>query len=131
MSAAVTMPAPFFARCTSISGDSPCRRQIEVLEVEDDVGDVLADARERRELVRDALDLHRGDGGALERREQHAAQRVAERVAEAAVERLDLEDAAVLVDLLVDDLRASGTPSGWCEWPSTSFPVLRCGRYFE
>jgi hypothetical protein len=55
--------------------------------------------------VRDALDLHRGDRGALERREQHAAQRVAERVAEAAIERLDLEDPAVLVDLFVDDLR--------------------------
>ena len=77
----------------------------ELLEVEDDVRDVLADARERRELVRDALDLDRGDGGALERGEQHAAQRVAERVAEAAVERLDHEDAAVLVDLFVGDLR--------------------------
>src|SRR5207245_2717027 len=59
----------------------------------------------RRELVRDPLDLHRGDRGALERREEDAAKRVAERVAEAAVERLDHEDAAVLVDLLVDDLR--------------------------
>ena len=77
----------------------------EVLEVEDDVGDVLTDARQRRELVLHALELHRGDRGALERREQDAAQRVAERVAEAAVERLDLEDATVLVDLLVDDLR--------------------------
>jgi hypothetical protein len=77
----------------------------EVLQVEDDVGDVLADARQRRELVRGALDLDRGDRGALERREQHAAQRVAERVTEAAVERLDLEDAAVLVHLLVDDAR--------------------------
>ena len=77
----------------------------QVLQVEDDVGDVLADARQRRELVRDALDLHRGHGGALERGEQHAAQRVAERVAEAAVERLDHEDPALIVDLLVDDLR--------------------------
>jgi hypothetical protein len=55
--------------------------------------------------VRDPLDLHRGDGGALERREQHAAQRVAERVAEAAVERLDHEHAPVLVHLFVDDPR--------------------------
>jgi hypothetical protein len=38
----------------------------QVLEVEDDVGDVLADARKRRELVRDPLDLDRGDSGALE-----------------------------------------------------------------
>ena len=77
----------------------------EVLEVEDDVGDVLADAGKRRELVGDALDLHGGHGRALERGEQHAAQRVAERVAEAAVERLDREDAAVVVGLLVDDPR--------------------------
>src|SRR5690242_7962263 len=77
----------------------------ELLQVEDDVGDVLADARQRRELVRDALELDRGHGGALERGEQHAAQRVAERVAEAAVERLDLEDAAVLANVLVRDLR--------------------------
>ena len=77
----------------------------EVLQVEDDVGDVLAHARQRRELVRGALDLHRGDRSALERREQHAAQRVAERVTEAAVERLDDEDPAMLVHFLVDDLR--------------------------
>src|SRR5207237_10513826 len=60
---------------------------------------------ERRELVRDALELDRGHSGALERREQHAAQRVPERVAEAAVERLDHEDTAVLLDLFVGDLR--------------------------
>src|SRR2546421_2511707 len=77
----------------------------QVLEVEEDVGDVLANAGQGGELVRDALDLDRGDCGALERGEQHAAQRVAERVAEAAIERLDLEYPTVLVDLLVDDLR--------------------------
>ncbi len=38
-------------------------------------------------------------------REQHAPERVAERVAEAAVERLDCEDPAMVVDFLVDDLR--------------------------
>src|SRR5207245_11277064 len=77
----------------------------QVLEGEDDVRDVLSDALERRELVRDPLDLDRGDRSGLEGREQHTTQRVAERVAEAAVERLDLEDATVLVDLFVDDLR--------------------------
>src|SRR5207247_7411908 len=77
----------------------------EVLEVEDDVRDVLTNTLKRRELVRDPLDLDRGDRSALERREQHAAQRVAERVTEAAVERLDLENPALLVQLLVDDLR--------------------------
>ena len=61
----------------------------DALEVQDDVGDVLLDALDRRELVRDALDADAGDGRAGQRRQQHAAQRVAERVAEAAIERLD------------------------------------------
>ena len=77
----------------------------QALEVEDDVGDVLLDPRDRGELVRDPLDLDGGHSGALERRQQHAAQRVAEGVAEAAIERLDHEDATVVVDLFVDDAR--------------------------
>src|SRR5665647_2028660 len=76
----------------------------EVLQVENDVGHVLAHARERGELVRGPLNLHRGDSGALQRGEQHASQRVTERVSEAAVERLDDEDSAVVVRILVDDL---------------------------
>ena len=35
-----------------------------------------------------AVDMHGGDGRALQRRQQHAAQRVAERHAEAALQRL-------------------------------------------
>ena len=123
MSSAVTTPGPFFAMCTSTSGESPCRRDDEVLQVEDDVGDVLAHARQRRELVRGALDLHRGDRGALERGEQHAAQRVAERVTEAAVERLDDEDPAVVVGVLVDDLR--DLEIRFHVWPKKSLPLLR------
>src|SRR5206468_12243592 len=68
-------------------------------------GYVLANAVQRRELVGDTRDLHRGHRCALERGEQHPAERVPERVAEAAVERLDGEDAAVLVCFLVDDPR--------------------------
>ena len=75
----------------------------DALQVQDDVGDVLLDARDRRELVRDALDAHARDGGARERGEQHAPQRVAERVAEAAVERLDRERATVLLHGLAGD----------------------------
>jgi len=86
----------------------------ELLQVEDDVGDVLADAGKRRELVRDALDLHRGDRGALQRGEQHTAQRVAERVAEAAIERLDHENATVLVHFLVRDLRHLEISRAYC-----------------
>jgi hypothetical protein len=39
----------------------------------------------------------------VERRQQHAAQRVADRVAEAAIERLDGEGAAILLDRLGGD----------------------------
>ena len=60
----------------------------ERLEVEDDVGDILAHAGDRRELVQHAVDLNRRDRGALQRRQQHATQRVAQRDAEAALERL-------------------------------------------
>ena len=42
----------------------------------------------RREFVQHAFDLDRGDRGALKRRQQHAAQRVAERHSEAALQRL-------------------------------------------
>ena len=51
----------------------------------------------------DALDLHGGHGRSLERGEQDAAERVAERVAEPAVERLDREHAAMIVALFADD----------------------------
>ena len=39
----------------------------DALEVQDDVGDVLLDALDRRELVGDALDAHARDGRAGER----------------------------------------------------------------
>src|SRR6185295_16085706 len=77
----------------------------EVLEVEDDVGDVLLDAGDGGELVGNALDANAGDGGAAQRGEQDAAEAVAERVAEALVERLDGEGAAAIVHLLRRDAR--------------------------
>ena len=48
---------------------------------------------QRRKLVQHALDLDRGDRGALDRGEQHPPQRVAHRRAEAALERLRVEPA--------------------------------------
>ena len=42
----------------------------------------------RAELVQHAVDLHGGDGGALQRGQQDAADRVAQRHAEAALQRL-------------------------------------------
>src|SRR3954447_17935727 len=75
----------------------------DALEVEDDVGHVLLDALDRRELVGDALYPDAGHGRTGERRQQNASQGVAERVAEAAIERLDRERAAVLVDAFAGD----------------------------
>src|SRR6201999_1675413 len=60
----------------------------DVLDVEDDVGDILTNARNRGELVQHAVDVHRLHGSALQRGQQDAAQRVAERLTEAALERL-------------------------------------------
>ena len=68
----------------------------DALEVEDDVGHVLGDALDRRELVRDPFDPDGGHRSAREAGEQHAAQRVPECVAEAAVKRLNHELPAVV-----------------------------------
>ena len=65
----------------------------DLLQVEDDVGRILDDARDRRELVEHAVDLHGRDGRAFDRREQHAPQRVADRGAETALEGLRVEPA--------------------------------------
>src|SRR5690606_13715406 len=54
-------------------------------------GDVFFDAGDCAKFVMDALDPDRRDGGATEGREQDAAQRVADRGAVAALERLDRE----------------------------------------
>ncbi len=60
----------------------------DVLDVEHHIGDILAHAGDRGELVQHAIDVHRLHGGALQRGQQNAAQRIAERDAEAAFERL-------------------------------------------
>ena len=52
------------------------------------VGDVLAHAGNRGELVQHAIDVYRLHRGALERGEQNAPQRIAERDAESPFERL-------------------------------------------
>src|SRR6185436_5270675 len=57
-------------------------------QVEQDVDDVLAHAIERRVLVHHVRDLHFGRRVTRHRREQHAAQGVAQRVAVAALEWL-------------------------------------------
>ncbi len=78
-----------------------------LLQVEDDVGDVLDDARQRGELVQRALDRDVGDRRALERRQEHAAKRHAEGRAEATLERLAGKLSVGLAALL--DLQRPGT----------------------
>ena len=67
------------------------RGKHQALHVQHDVGDVLDHAFGRGELVLHALDLDGGRLCAVKRVEKHAAQTVAQRVAVAALQRLDDE----------------------------------------
>ena len=60
--------------------------EAELLDVQDDLGDVFLDAGDRRELLVDVADLDARDRGALERRQEDAPQRVAEGDAVAGLE---------------------------------------------
>ena len=85
------------------------KRERQRLEVANDLVDVFDDTRNRLVLVHDAVDAERPHGRAAERRQQHAPHRVAERVAEAALERLEPElgDVGVVFALgRFDQLRA-------------------------
>ena len=81
----------------------------DLLEVEDDVGRILDHARDRRELVEHAVDLHRGDRRAFNRRQQHAPQRVADGGAEPALERLRVEPAEPVREGLALEFEALGS----------------------
>jgi hypothetical protein len=59
-----------------------------LLQVEDDVGDVLDDAVDGLEFVVNAVDLDRADRAALDGAEEHAAERVADGVSVTGLERL-------------------------------------------
>ena len=59
-----------------------------LLEVQDDVGGVFDYARNGAEFVIHAFDADRGDGGAFDARQEHAAQRIADGGTETALERL-------------------------------------------
>ena len=71
-------------------------RDDEVLDVQDDLGDIFLDTGNGAELVQHAVDADAGDSSAGDRGEQGAAQRVAEGVTEAGLERLDDEPRAEL-----------------------------------
>jgi hypothetical protein len=90
---AVTSPGPVALSCSRL-GLVALHLERDLLHVEDEVGDVLADSGEAAELVQHALDADRGHRGALERRQQHPPQRVAERQPEAALQRLGDEGRA-------------------------------------
>ncbi len=77
------------------------RGEHDVFDVEDDVGDVLGDAVDGVELVEGVVETDGRDRCAGDRRQQRATQRVAERVAEAGLERTDREPLLVVV-LLAD-----------------------------
>src|SRR3954452_21605671 len=78
----------------------------DAFEVEQDVDDILAHAIERRVLVHHAGDLHLGRRVARHRGEQHATQRVAQRVAIAPLERLHRHARVVRREILdVDNTR--------------------------
>ena len=72
----------------------------DALQVQHDVNDVFLDAVDGRVLVQHAGDRHFGRRIAHHRRQQHATQRVAERVAVAALERLERDLGAVAAERL-------------------------------
>src|ERR1700676_1342294 len=59
-----------------------------LLQVEDNVGGILAHARNRRKFVQHSFDFYRGDRRSFDRTKQRAAQRVADRGSPAALKRL-------------------------------------------
>jgi len=72
-----------------LRGITRMHAQRDRLEVQQDVDHILLYALDARVLVQHAIDLDLGDGATGHRGQQHAAQRVAEGMAEAALERLD------------------------------------------
>ena len=105
MSAAVTTPGPVLDQHDLVIVGLAVKDEDDLLEVEDDVGDVFLDVGHRRELVLDPGYLDRGDGSALERGQQHAPQGVAEGVPKAAGQRLHDEAAPVLTDRFIRTMR--------------------------
>ena len=81
------------------------RAEAQLLDVQDDLGDVLLDVLDRAELVEDAVDLDAGDGGPLQRAQQDATQAVAERHAVPLLERGHLEAAQVALRVHLFDVR--------------------------
>ena len=62
--------------------------QRKLLDVQHDVGDVLADSRDAAEFMQHPVNLHRRDRGPLQRGQQDAADGISKRHSEAALQRL-------------------------------------------
>ena len=77
----------------------------QVLDVEDDLGDILLDARDGRELVEHAVDADARHGCAGDRGEEGATERVPQGVTEARLEGLDHETRTELRDVLFGERR--------------------------
>src|SRR3954471_15875394 len=78
----------------------------ELLQVQDDVGDVLGDLGDRRELMQHPVDPDRRDRRPGDRRQQRAAQRVPDRVPQPRLEGLDREPGAGRRNDFFRDLRS-------------------------
>ena len=74
------------------------RGQDDLLDVEDDLGDILLDPGDRAELVGHPVDADAGHGRPRDGGQQRAAQGVAECVAEAGLEGLEHEARAAVLD---------------------------------
>ena len=104
----------------------------DVLQVQDEVGDVLLDPGEGGELVEGVVEADLGDGGPGDRRQQGAPERVPEGVPEARVERPDGEPLAVVLlfadgfdgGSLDDEHADQGSSAVWC---AVSVVVVRIG----
>ena len=94
-SPAVASPGPRLSR-RSVTGSSEYDPQDDVLQVQDDVGHIVLDAGERRELVQGVVEADLGHRGAGNGRKKRAPERVAERVAEAGLERAHRETLTAL-----------------------------------
>src|SRR5690625_860975 len=93
-----TPPLPYTTLFRSHHRLVVLRGDHDVLQVQDDLGDVFLHTGDRGELVQHTVDADAGDRSSRDGGEQGAAQRVAQGVAETGLERLDDEPGAVLVD---------------------------------
>ena len=92
------------------------------LDVEQDLGHVLLDAGQSGELVQGTGDTHRRHSGTRDGAQERTAQRVAKRIAESGLERLDREAGALGVEGFLGKCRTLcdkhcgilSAPNRWC-----------------